>query len=809
MTPTRILSICLTALPLSIIPRSAMAQTATDSSVVQDVVVTAPSLSEVQATARQSTAGASSIVTQQRLEANQITNLVQAQRFQPSLQFKALNIQNLTYNIRGFGNASYSQLLGVFGGVPIYLDGVYLPRPGASTMDIVGLNGVEVLKGPQSTSGGWDSTGGVVLMTTAAPTFTPEQKLEFSYGSYNFARLRASISGPIGGSDKAAFSVGYLNVDREGYIPDVHDFSHRFNSWHDKSVRAQVLLQPDNDLSVRMIFDFSRATQQCCINLFNSAVTNYVNGAPVANNFYTRAARFNYTPTPNQLATYESDISGYVSEAVMGYGASAEVTYNFNGYTFSSLSAFRGYDYYPDWRTSQVIDIATNYHTNGSPRVKSIQEELKIATPKGQAAEATAGLFYYYEGLRTWGNRQYGTQAGSWFGNPAFLGQVDDLALNGLTTMSFAHNFTNQIAPFIQSVWHATPELDITTGLRYSYTEREGSTWGVTKGADLSGLTGVQQNAAVNMRQALGGPAYSLTNPFFSYGTTTHQGLVSGLASAAYHFAPDLLGYALYSHGGRPGGPNISTQFLPTGAPLTIKPETLDNYEIGLKSSFFDQRVIANVAAFVMVNRNYITSIAALTSLGTTTNYLANANAARARGVEVDIRAKPTEDLNFIFAGVYNDARFTDFKNGPCPFEQTNQQTAANPYCDMTGKPLSLVSRWTFTVGGEYSHTFDETIETLGKPVTTFIGADFSYQSKFYSNPDDSLYSVINGYGLLNLHAGLRANDDSWNFTGWVHNALNKHYFTTLSAALYPGAGIVGGSVGDPIMAGLTLAGKF
>jgi iron complex outermembrane receptor protein len=760
---------------------------------------------------------AATVVTEQQIQADQITNLEEAKKLEPSLQFKALNIQNLTYNIRGFGNATYSQLTSVFGGVPIYLDGVYLPRPGATTTDIPGFNGVTVLGGPQSTSGGWDSTGGAVFLTTALPTFTQHESAEFSYGSYNFAQVKGSVSGPIEETDnKAAFSLAFINTNQNGYITDVIDPNFKYNSWHDTSVRGQILYQPEEDLSVRIISDFARATQACCINLFNGAVTNYENGAPVTNNFYTRAARFDYVPAPNQFSTYTTDINGYVSEAVMNWGTSAEVKYKFSGYTFSSLTAFNGYDYYPDWRTSQVINIETNFHNNGAPTVKSVQQQFSVATPTGEKVEANTGVFYYYESFRSWGNSMYGQQAGSWYGNPSYLGTVDNFALNGLARNSYVNNFTNSIAPFGQAVWHATSELDFTAGLRYSYTDRAGQADGLTTGLDLPGLTAKQLAAVTTMRQALGGPAYSLSNPYYQYGAETHQGLVSGLASASYKLNPNLLSYVLFSEGGRPGGPNVSTSFLPLGASLTIKPETLQNYEIGLKGSFFDGKVTANAAAFVMVDQNYITTVAALSSIGTTTSYLANAPGALSRGVEVNIRAKPIEGVSLFASGVYDDAFFTNFPNGPCPYELSNQQTAANPSCNMTGKPLSLVPRWTFAVGGEYSQRLPwiPAIELpfLKKPITDFvgiIGADFTYQTSFYSGADDSIYSRINGYGLLNLHAGIKTSDESWYLTAWIHNALDKHYFTTLSAATTPGAGIIGGSVGQPLMAGLTIGAKF
>jgi len=119
---------------------------------VQDVVVTGPATKETfsqeQVDALQAKPSPLTIVTQRQIEALNITNLQQAQKLLPSLQIKFSNVRNLTINVRGFGQSSSNATDGIFGGVPVYIDGVYQPRPGQAIFDVPDLVGVEVAKGP-------------------------------------------------------------------------------------------------------------------------------------------------------------------------------------------------------------------------------------------------------------------------------------------------------------------------------------------------------------------------------------------------------------------------------------------------------------------------------------------------------------------------------------------------------------------------------------------------------------------------------------------------------------------------------------
>ncbi|WP_166143086.1 TonB-dependent receptor [Methylosinus sp. RM1] len=765
---------------------------------VPDVVVGAPKstadVSERQATAFQTTPQAATVITKQQIDALQISNLLQAQKLEPSLQIRFADVRSLTVNIRGFGSSTSVATDGIFGGVPVYVDGILQPRPGQAIFDIPDLVGVDVLKGPQGTRGGMDSTGGAVYLNTASPSFDTQRKLEVNHGSYGNIQVRGSATGAIADSDKLAFRLSFVSADRDGYVYSYYS-GQKYNDWHNKSFRAQILFQPTNDLSVRLIADYSRVNQACCPNVLNGVVANYANGAAVPNNLYARLARLNYAPTSfYNIDSYKGDISGYLQNTQQSYGVAAVIDYKLGGYEFSSVTSFRGWSFDPLNQTSSALAPVRTTNSNNQIAERSLQQEFKVSTPANGPIEGTAGLFYLFEQLYDWGYSSYGPAAGAWYGSAANPQALNDIALNNLASKSYDNPVSHVIAPYARAVWHATPDLDFTFGLRYSYTAKSTLFRQYQFAANsLDGLTAAQQATARSARIGLIGA----DREFYA---TTRQGLISALASASYKISPDALAYATYARGGRAGGPNPVAN-LPTTAATTVRPEELDDFEIGLKTDFFDHRLLANIAAFIMVDRNYITNVTD-TSGARPITYLSNAKRAISRGFELDLRAKLIEGLTTYGSVTYDHTYYDSFENAPCRFE-----LAFLSSCSLTGRPISLTPRWALAAGGEYAHDIGHVLDPIERSVIAYFGADFSYQTKFFSVPDDSIYSVIDAYGLLNLHAGIRLDDESVDLSGWVHNVTNKHYFTTVSPNFTAG-GVIG-TPADPIMAGFTLKAKF
>jgi iron complex outermembrane receptor protein len=773
---------------------------------VEDVVVSAPvdatkidssdvaAFSQVQATKYQDTTQAATVITEQQIQNLDITNVGEAAKLEPSLQFKSQFIHTSAVNIRGFGQASTSQPEAIFSGVPINIDGVYQPRMETTLVDIPDLVGIEVLKGPHGTFGGQDSTGGVVNITTALPSFVEHEAVEASYGNYNFVQFKGSATGPIADSDQFAFRIAAFSTDRNGYIGNYYG-GQDSNDWHDKGAKAQILYTPSNDLSVRLIFTWSAANGTGPNQLFNGVVTNYFNGAAVPNNYYARAAKLNYVqPCTAALVCYTSSVIGTRDTHVSNYEAASIVNYDFSGFHLSSVSSFVGNDsgQATFMNGSGTIAPILALTSAGPNHDKSFTEDLRISTPKGPI-EANTGLFYLYDQEYGWGGTFYGPATGSWYGTNASAA-LNNAALNYLGVRTFDNPSIDEVAPYLNGIWHATPELDITAGARYSWNDKT-SVWRNYQASaqDLAGFSAKQQAAGLAM-------ITSLIQAPANVNIHTQDGFFSGLLSADYKFAPDVHGYVTFAQGGRDGGPNPAN--LPVGISNTVKPEILDDAEVGVKSQWLDHRLLANVDVFVMYDHNYITTTT--TTLGsTTTSYLANAQGAVSRGVEADIRYQPIDGLNTYASFTYDDTFYSSFTNSACPFELNYLSS-----CNLTGQPLSLTPRFAAAAGVEYTQHLGQIIDFIQKPLLGYIGADATYQTKTYSDTTDSYFSIIPSYGLLNFHAGVKFEDSSWDLSAWVHNALDLHYFTTLVGNAVPG-GVIAGSVGDPLMAGLTLRARL
>lgn len=759
-------------------------------------------LSRQQALTYQNRPVSASVVTRDYLENNQINDLVTATRSVAGVGFTYGNLIDQTINIRGIGNSNANYTFGIPSGTGIYVDGSFQPYPGSWSADIPDLIGVDVLKGPQGTLGGFDSTGGVVKVNTALPSFTPSIKTEVSGGSYGDIRGKASITGPLFGSNWAAYRIGFFSEDNDGYVTSTTNANARFDDVHNKSVRLQLLLKPSDNLTIRIIGSYANIYTHVG-RPANGVIENYTNGAsyPASGlNFYQRYALVGKNPYLYGLKSYAIESgSHYPQEGNFNATASAEVTWKLNsGFVLSSLSAFNAYEFNYNGYHDTTLNIDTTRNGGLQPfSAKSVQEDINISIPKNKIVEAKAGIFYYYTGDIIRANGETGSQNGLYYGSTALPDYVNALALNHVHTRSYENLQSHSLSPYIHAVWHATNRFNITTGLRYTYTSRTGQASGEVTGQSLEGLTPAQQTAARAERVANSGNSSSS----WSYYVPTHDHSVSGTISLSYQISPNALAYATYSRGIRAGGPNITNPLsLPTGAALAIKPEKLDNFEVGLKNQFLDGHLVTSFDAFWENDHDYITQVSLLNPAGTSViSYMANAKRAVSRGFEGDIRAYPINGLSVHLSGAYDDAYYASFASAPCAPEVQNVARS----CNFKGRPLQITPKFSFTVGGDFQHSLGTKIPYINQDLIGFIGVDYTWQSKIYTSPTDSIYSIVPKYGLLNVRVGLESANHKYKLTGWIHNATNHHYYTNVAAGA---AGLISGYVGAPLMAGGSLS---
>jgi iron complex outermembrane receptor protein len=745
-------------------------------------------------------------------------NVNRLQQQQPSLQFFSSNPRNSAINIRGLGAPFGLTNDGIEQGVGFYVDGVYIGRIGASTFDFVDVDRVEVLRGPQGTLYGKNTTAGALNVTTRPPSFTPEGRAEVSVGNYDFVQAKASVSGPL--SDTVALRLSSSATTRKGTIRDVTS-GEDLHRQRNLGVRGQLLWNASPSLNFTFSGDFNVQNPECCVQYYARVGTTQ---RPIARQYDALAAALNYTPPSKDPFDRRTDLDAAINSRQEVGGASLVANWDLGPATLTSVSAWR----YWDWQPQNDRDFTglpiTTVSQNPSQQ-KQVSQEFRFASNGTNRLDYTVGAFLFHQTIDTQGSQMQGSAASRFLlsGTDANNPNV----LNGLTSTNTISFDNTSFAVFGKLNWALTDALHIQPGLRVNYDRKSGfyesvvsianSQYNFTATADnVATLLAAQPTTAArttfqNQINTLAPQRYS---PRFSAWNT------SGDITVSYDFAPEIHGYATYARSFKSGGINLSGLPLnsnSTGVDLTtqtVKPEKVNNYEIGLKTQFLDRRLTLNLAGFwtdvsdyqATVNNNAINVIR---------GYLANAGKVRSRGVEFDSSFRPSKRLSVYVSSAFTDAKYVDFKNAPCPPELSGG-TATAPggvtdpagtpggrspaFCDISGQRLPGISKWSFSYGGEYNVPVD------GAGGEIYIGYDGNFRSRFSSNPSPSAYTWIEGYSLSNVRAGYRKDD--FNVFGWVRNVFDQNYFELLSTQS-GNTGLIVGQPGDPRTYGLTVSKRF
>jgi len=750
-------------------------------------------------------------------------NLNRLQTTQPTLQFYSSNPRNSAINIRGLGAPFGLTNDGIEQGVGFYLDGVYIGRVGASTFDFVDIDRVEVLRGPQGTLYGKNTTAGAVNITTSPPSFTPEGKAEVSVGNDTFLQFKGSLSGPL--SDTLAARISTSLTKRDGTIYDVTSQTdlHRLSN---ATIRGQLLWKASADLEFTLAGDFNRQNPLCCVQY-------YARVAPteraLTRQYAALAAAFNYAPPSTNPFDRVTDLDASINSRQEMGGVSLLGNWNLGPATLTSVTAWRYWDWKPANDRDYIGLPITTVSQNPSQQ-KQFSQEFRLASNGSNTLQYTLGTFFFHQTINTQGSQVQGSAASRWLLSGADANNPN--VLNGLTSTNTINFSNDSFAVFGKLNWEPVSKLHIQPGLRVNYDKKSGfyeaivsianSQYNFVATADnvqdlLNAKTGAAKTTFQNQINTLAPQRY---NPAFS------DWNLSGDFTVSYDVARDVHAYATYARSFKSGGINLSGLPLnstSTGVDLTtqtVKPEKENHFEVGLKTQFLDRRATLNLAGFWTEINDYQTTVNN-NAVNVIRGYLANAPKVRVRGFEWDSSLRPTDHLSTYFNGAYTDAKYVDFKHAPCPPELTGGSAQAldgngNPigtpspagtpggispaFCDISGQVLPGVSKWSLSWGGQY-----------GVPVTStgeiYVGYDGSWRSKFSSNPSPSAYTWIGGYSLHNFRIGYRQGKD-FNIFAWVRNAFDRHYFELLSVQS-GSSGLIVGQPGDPRTWGFTVSKSF
>ncbi|MBW8683755.1 TonB-dependent receptor [Chitinophaga rhizophila] len=699
----------------------------------------------------------------------------------PTVQLYSSNPRNTTLNVRGLGSTFGLTNDGIDPGVGFYVDGVYYARPAATTLDFVDIEQIEVLRGPQGTLFGKNTTAGAFNITTRSASFTPEANFEVSYGNYGYIQAKAAVSGPL--SKKFAARVSFSGTQRDGTLYNVVTEKH-INDLNNLGLRGQLVYTPSDKVKITLTGDNSKQHPEGYAQVIAGVAPTL---RPAYRQFRQIIADLNYKlPSENPFDRLVDHNTPWRSGNELG-GVSLNVDAKIGNGTLTSTTAWR----YWNWDPSNDRDftgLAVLQLSQATSKHKQWTQEVRYAGNLTSRLSGVVGVFGIWQDLKTdpahieeSGNAQWRFSQSSNSELWATPGLFDGY---GIKTTSRLKTFGGAV--FGQLDWAITDQLHVLPGLRYNYDKKQ-----VDYDRQTYGGLQTDDPALIALKNIV------YTNQTFN--ADVDESNVSGQVTVSYKPTKGVNTFATYSTSYKPIGVNLGG--LPTsgGKAMTelarIKPESVKHFEIGVKTSPAKNATVNLVYHHTDI-KDYQTQVQTA-EVGVNRGYLANAEKVRVQGVELDASLKIRSALSLYGALAYTDGKYVSFKNAPVPLEETGGPSA---FKDISGGALPGISKWAGSIGGE---VVSNPGIILGQNARFFAGADAYFRSSFSSSPSPSKYLNIDGYTLFNARVGFRTLNGLTVFV-WGRNLLNKDYFEQLLPAA-GNAGHYAAVLGDPRTYGVTI----
>ncbi|PKB15892.1 TonB-dependent receptor [Flavobacterium sp. 5] len=725
-----------------------------------------------------------SVITGKQAEQSGSFNVNRIKELVPSVQLYSSNPRNTGINIRSLGSPFGLTNDGIDPGVGFYVDGVYYARPAATTLDFIDVERIEVLRGPQGSLFGKNTTSGAFNITTRKPSFTPGADFEVSYGNYAFLQAKASVTGAL--SEKIAGRLSFSGTQRDGLVDNIVT-GRPTNTLNNQGIRGQLLFTPTENTNITLAGDIT--TQH------NDGYAQVVAGvAPTQRAGYRQfnaiIADLNYQlPSLNAFDRKIDHDTPWRSNQDLG-GASLNIDTKIGNGTLTSTTAWRFWTWDPS-NDRDFTGLQQLAKSQNPSRQTQITQELRYAGQLTSKLSGVAGIFFIDQTSKTNGTEESGnaqwrfaqdSQSPLWKTPGLFEGY-------GIHTDAKIHSTSAAI--FGQLDWAITERLHVLPGLRYNYDNKdadyERKTYGGIQTTDPA-LLALKKKVYTDQEFAS-----QIDNTDFS-----------GNFTVTYKVSDKINAYATYAKSYKPVGVNVAgLPTPPAGQTLSdlavVKPESVNHYEAGIKTSPFKNSIL-NLTVFNTDIKDFQTNVQAA-ELGVNRGYLANADKVRVKGAELDASFVINRHFSINGAATYTDAKYVKFTNAPLPLEETGTTVdgVAVSFKDVSGTDLPGASRWAGSLGGEYT----KNAKFFGNIGKFFIALDGYARSEFSSSPSASKYLVVPGYAIFNGRFGFRTSDGlSVHF--WGRNLLGKDYYEQLLPA-GGNAGQYAAVLGDQRTYGITL----
>lgn len=759
-----------TGLALTFATLPSAAQDQATGSLLEEVVVTAQKRREN----IQDVPVAVSALVGESLAENNVRTLQDLAASVPGFTVAAnVNYGSAPMSIRGVGGANGGG--NVFADEPVatYVDDAFVGRLRMSTADLVDVGSVEVLRGPQGTLYGRNSTAGAVLLRSAAPSDRTEAYLNSSYASYDEKKLAGAVSGALNEDATLLARAAFGWSDRDGWAKN--SLGGHIGGGDSFTGRLYLRALPTEGLQVDLIGEYIKSHTEAAtiaiadVSAFRDAVSN-----PTGSNTV-----YPYTLRPGLDALVDNNrfaqnVPTYSD--VIGRNATLKLEWDLDAVVLNSISNYREWDLKgvqdsdgtaidpptPVFVTGNVPNIGDN---DGHLIDSQWSQELRLSSGADSALDWILGAFLYHED-----NRIDPIRIRNWLAGPGGAG----------TLVTFnARQKTDSWALFADASYDLTPDLTLKLGARYSHEEKD--------------FTNNQTVVTLNQFDPPG-PTFFAAGATLAapprFTTTESWNNFSPRAVLQYKFTDDVMAYGSYSKGFKSGG------FNAFGLNAAFKPETIEAFEGGLKSTLLDGAARLNLAAFRYDYRN----LQVRTPVPTGGVGIETADAATSQGLEVETTWYPTDGLRLDANLAYLDASFD--KGSVSAVQVSSFVFGTNPPVvkeDISGNRLTRAPKWQLSLSAK--HDWDMAIGALSAQV------GYRYQSSvfFLETQQDKPTYRGDSWSNFDARVALKPADSNWEVAAFVQNITDERHFSQVTAFF----GLPNGALNEPRKIGVQVNWKY
>jgi len=718
--------------------QEAQPQAKANEDALQEVVVTARNRSE----RAQDVPIPISVLGGEQLARDRVFTVADLTQRAPGLTATTPNARRTGVSIRGVGKTSGNDNMEP--AVGVIVDDVFLGHVGMTYQDFTDLERVEILRGPQGTLLGKNTSMGALKYTSRAPSFTPEGTVELEGGlNRDSLKARAAHSDALIGETLAYRASAFIDR-QEG---DLENINSNGGHWHERDRfggRLQFLLKTREDFSVKLNLDGAFVNENSNTKPFMVDPVTLNDGSVRTTTYSTRLQRDYFGGYVPLIGSWEQiDVDMARPLKTKNYGASAVVNLGVGDLELTSISAVRWFHF--DAKNDQEQTRFAITRSGTLVDTRQVSQEFRLSGEASPRIDYQTGLYLFNIKTDTTGRNTYGQDAGAFFATNAQYASLNtpegrqflQASLRDVIQVVNQKPESDSVAVFGQVNWALTDRAKLTLGLRQTWEWKDNEVFRRSTLLDGSSLVSTGNATADAIRQAQTGAAYG---PF--PGVKIEDDSIAWLINPSYQLSDDVLLYTSASAGEKSG----AVAFDSNGRPANVKPEKTLNFEAGVKSYLFNRRVMLNANIYHTKVTDYqnVTSEPDPASPTGFSSRLGNVPGIRARGVEFDALVNVTSRFQVTAGGSFNDATYTNWSTATCP----RSYPSSVAVCDNTGKQIVGAPRWTGIVGLDYR-----------LPLATGYEAHFfgnhTYRSKHNLEQLLSEYGVQRGYSLTDLGAGI------------------------------------------------------